>query len=202
MPLNIESGYAFSSYNCSNSQQIQIYAKTNCKDCAVFPATLNFLIQISQDLGKVYDVKNLIISSFNNYHVVIQKAVSHKASDLEFICRQPILYNAEIDFSSALQLLRKIKFFNKLELNLENSQMTLVSNNCSYSTPFLISEQTNFQAETNDKSNLDILKLDLPQEVLKDLMFSYKTNKAQILVTKRFTRVMLSNNSNTIMLIC
>lgn len=187
-PLVISNGYVFSNHN-----NLQFYAKVNCKDCALFPTSLNYLLNNLQSTQSVYDVKNCVIMSSNQCHIIIYKAAIARDSDLDFINKQKVIYSADVDFTTSLTLITRIKKYSEVTFDLKQKRLSITSDGCNFSTNISI------RGNNQELDATKIPDLNLPVDIFNRIITSTKTKKFKVLVTTRFTRVVLENG---IMIVC
>lgn len=186
-PLSIIDGYSFSTIG-----SMQMYAKTYCKDCAIFPATLNFLLTNCSDFSNIFDVKNFIIYTDGLYNILIKKAVSSLTSDIDYILKQKVIYKATITFDSALQLLSKIRDYTKVDLNLRRQELVLYSGNCEFSTKIeLASDKTVLSSldEFMESDAEEVPIVHFPAEIFRNIIYTAKSKMLKILCTKSLIRI-------------
>lgn len=196
-PLVIENGYAFASYH-----NAQLYMKTICNDCAIFPAALSYLLGACEDHNSIYDVKNFIVATSNHCHVMINKAIATRNSDIAFINKTPVDYQKSISFVNAQELIQKVRDYETLELNLDKNTVTLRLAGCSVSAD--VTYRGRRQGNASDDTELVELEYDTPKisiapEVIKGVIYSLKSTKIDIAVSKRMVRLFLDNG---VMIVC
>lgn len=186
-PLSILNGYLFSTIG-----SMQMYAKTSCRDCAVFPAALNFLLVNCSDFSNIYDVRNFIIYTDGFYNILIKKAVSSVESDISYILKQKIIYKATITFDNAYQLLSKIRDYTKVDFNLKRQELILYSGNCEFSTKIGVTSGTAVLSSLDEfmRSNTEeIPVVQFPAEVFKNIIYTAKSKELKIACTKSLVRI-------------
>ncbi len=196
-PLSIIDGYVFSTIG-----SMQMYAKSSCRDCAIFPATLNFLLTNCNDFSNIFDVKNFIIYTDGFYNILIKKAVSSLNSDIAYILKQKVIYKTIITFDNALHLLSKVRDYTKVDLNLRRQELILYSGNCEFSTKIDLISDTPVLSSLDEFMNFEIEEIPVvqfPAELFRNIIYTVKSKKLKILCTKSLIRIEVTDG---LMLVC
>ncbi len=197
-PLSIINGYIFSTIG-----SMQMYAKSKCGDCAIFPAALNFLLANCSDFSSIFDVRNFIIYTDGFYNILIKKAVSSLNSDIDYILKQKVIYKSTIIFGNALHLLSKVRDYTKVDLNLRKQELILYSGNCEFSTKIeLVSDESATLSSLDEFMSSEIEEIptvQFPAEVFKNIIYVAKSKKLKILCTKSLIRIEVADG---LMFVC
>lgn len=186
-PITIENHFAFSSVG-----NLQLYSKTKCRDCAVFPIAFNFLVGCCDSFDRIFDVKNTIIYSYNDSHVIIKKAISLKSSDINYILKQKVTYRVSVLFQNALHLLAKVKDYTDIDLNLRRQELIIHTSNCEYSTKIKLISDEKQEVPIEQLLNSPVEEIPIirfPSEVFRSIIFAARSKELKIACTKRLVRV-------------
>lgn len=192
LALTVSDKIAFSTIS-----NLQLYAKTQCGDCAVFPSVLNHLFKVCNgDWDHIYHVRDRIVYTDGMCSVLINKAPPSGASDIHHILKQPVTYRVHVNFEQAIQLLSRIRNYTEVDLNLRQQELILYTKDGKYSTRIFLEHDEQKEEFTSlddvmNASHTEVPTVNFPAEVFRDIVFATKTKSLDLVCTKHFVRVSL-----------